>query len=207
MALIPRNDAADVLYYLQGSGLETVVKDSALAERVIDLFSLQEYTVYQQALFVSFLFYFAGRIDRLQVLLHRLDAIDTGHGIPCDSEAFLAVWFDGELPQTPDPLLEKFRADFRYRFADRFQAGDAVLRRLADEFISLVRTGFEQFYEQTAEQLYLREMEIHSEELNDSQLQQKALRWEYKYLGHDRTLVEKRREIYLKRQNEWLKPD
>lgn len=207
MTLLLQDDNTEVVYYLQGSGIEKAVKTGEMAERVTVLFNLESYTPYRTALFLSFLYYFAGRVDRLQALLHRLDAIDTGNGVPSDSEEFLNTWFDGAVPEQPQELLQRFRAEYNAREAGYLKQAEEKLRNLAADFTDEAKKRFELFYEKTAGELFLREMEIHSEELNDTVLQQKALRWEYKYLGHDRSLVEKRRKIFLERQQEWLKPD
>jgi len=202
MNIIPYEIDESFLYYLQQSKLLKIEDIKELFHKINNLFHIEEYHGYKQALFLSYLLYVLGDETRMMVIIERLAAMkETGY-VPLVFEDFLLTWL-GKMPEADLP--DVYHTIFKEKLLPGFKKLDQQLTEKSEDFVTILKESFEEFYHSIEDELILDEMEIHSDELIDNDLESRALRWEYKYLGREDTEIKKRREIYLKRQSEWLK--
>lgn len=204
MGIIPFEPDQDFLYFLSRNMGADPATIRPLFSRLDSLFSLHTYDAYRQALFVSYLVYVLGDERRLEIVSSRLEAVVQDDYVPLDKDHFLEIWL-GVQGAAQEGLSPDFPTFFKQTLAPILERLQQFLAEKGRTFVDLLKQAFDQFFAQVEEELFLSEMEIHSDELHDSELEGEAVRWEYKYLGNEHDKILERRRIYLERQSEWLK--
>ncbi len=200
MKFFDYNKRKDFLSYLRSGNFFNEQASASFVKKGETIFELADYDGYKKAIFFNFLYYIVGKTKVVEVVIERLFKIKNEDSyFPTIYDNFIKVWLgeEGELPE--------YREFYDSKIKDRMVSLNQFVSKRADSFIASVKNSFEEFYTNVEGDLFLEEMEIHSDELRDKKLSEKALRWEFKYLGRDEKVRQQRREIYLKRQDECLK--
>lgn len=199
MAFLDYDPDETLEYYIQDEAMLAEISRDGLLDRIESVF-LEDagYGPYEEAMFLSFLLYTTGDYKRMRVVVDRLYKILNQEYIPDAPGSYLEGWFGGHVPDaaaTDDARLEELV------LADMRKLKGTVLLR-AKEYVATMLKNFTIFFNSVEDEFYLESREIHSEELKDKDLENSALRWEYKYLGREEKKIKERWKIYLERQDE-----
>ena len=186
-------------YYLQDDTMLAELSRDGLLEHIEAVFLKNAgYGPYEEAMFLSFLLYTTGDFKRMRTVVTRLYLVLEQDYIPDTPGALLEGWFGGKVPDaaaTDSSILEK-------KLLPGLRELKVIVRKRAREYVDGMIKDFRLFFRATEDELFLESREIHSEELSDRELEEKALRWEYKYLGREEGKIKERWNIYLERQDE-----
>jgi len=177
--------------------------DKNVLDQILILFIPKEKNQYIQALFVSFLLYITKNEEQLAAVVNRMAQIGQSSYINDQAEEI----FFHLCGSQPDH--NKAEEQILNHIHNNIQPQIENLKKIVDDIsaglIDLIRDSFYQFYHKVKEELFLAELQIHTEELQDPELEKEAIRWEYMLLNESSISKEEIRKIYLKRQDECLK--
>ena len=186
-------------YYIQDETMLAELSKGELLNQIEELFLEDSgYGPYKEAMFLSFLLYTTGDYKRMRVVVERLYRILKKEYIPDTPETFLSGWFENKVPDgaATDPSV------IENRFIPILKEVKQKVHDRAVRYVQLIMEDFTKFFALTEDELFLASREIHSEELTDKEMEDSALRWEYKYLGREPKKISERWKIYLERQDE-----
>ncbi len=195
---------ADFHFFLQHSLLKDSNNYREIWELVHILYDLSAWGAYQKALFLTFLLYVLGDETRMITILRRLDAVQHERLVPMDIDTFLQA-FVGIVPSSE--LIGRFQSDFEKTWKPALSGVEGKLKAKAAAFARELLDDFLVFFDEMKHEFLLAEKEIHSIELTDAELENKALRWEYKFLGRDERKIEDRRKKFYSGKEPWLPID
>lgn len=163
------------------------------------IFDIPFENAYQEALFFHFLIYLFGDYQNLETIITRLDLIIKKEYIPENYEQISEILF-GEFVEN-----SIIRNIFDQEISPSIPELNDIIHNKSQQLIETISKSFTKFYQSIEDALYIDENEIHTEELKDAELEEEALRWEYKYLRKHPDKLEKIRNIYTKRHDQCLK--
>ena len=159
--------------------LDTFIKknlnnDIELIKKIEEIFPIKEYDILKKTYFLYFLLFFASNYKNLKIITNRIEKIQKNQYLNTKNsslynELFKTTSWENLIQN--EAITEVISKDF-----DKVQK---ILQEKINNFIKLIIKNFEILWETVKDNLILNKDFIHSNEIIDEKLKDKALRWEY----------------------------